>query len=85
MRVTDKLCPVCKTVAGTDVFLKEYLYTRWYGKTEDNAEVRIGGMNSYLKIYQCPCCRTIYDEQLDGEIETWKIQFDEIMQEEDEE
>ena len=79
MIITDKLCPRCKTVADTDVYLIEYLYTRWYGKTDDNAELRIGALKTYLKLYQCPCCKTIYDEQVDGEVETWKIQYDDIM------
>ena len=85
MRVTDKLCPICKTVAETDVYLLEYLYTRWYGKTEDDANLRVGALRSYVKLYKCPCCRTVYDAQLDGDIETWKIQYEEIMNGEDEE
>ena len=84
MKVTDKLCPICKTVAGTDIYLLEYLYTRGYGKTEDNADLRVGALKSYVKLYQCPCCRRVYDSQLDGDVESWKIQYEEIMSGKDE-
>lgn len=68
-------CPECKAVHNTLVELKPLVYVKQYQTTPKGIE----GTTQFIKLYQCPCCKTVYTEETNQENEVWKLKFAEIM------
>lgn len=89
-RISEKKCPICHAISDTDIFLTEFAYVREYAATTDieNAkkyiryfppENLIGSTGDYVVIYQCPCCKTMFDEHTNSDKKTWEIRCQEVI------
>lgn len=68
-------CPQCKALHNTNIELKPIVYVKQYQATSTGME----GSNEFLKLYQCPCCKTVYTEETNTAQEVWKVKYSEIM------
>ena len=86
---SNKICPECKEINNTEVFLKEITIINTQTVTSTSTTPQ-GGTSSQsqtirmeTKILQCPCCKTIYDEEVSTLTSPsgWRSQYDSLMKE----
>lgn len=86
---SSELCPECKEINNTEVYLKEITITNSQTITFTSTDSQ-GGSSSQsqtvkmeTKILQCPCCKTIYDEKVHTLTSPsgWRAQYDALMAE----
>ena len=90
-KFSNKLCPECKEINNTEVKLKEIKITNTQivtllmnipnsGTVASSQTIKIE-----IKLYQCPCCKTIYDEEVHTPTNksNWKSQYASLMEEYD--
>lgn len=90
-KISNKKCPVCHAIANTDIFLSEFMITREYGISNDKDNAKkyeryeppdnlVTSTDNYVIIYQCPCCKTIYDEHTNADEKTWEVRCQEVVE-----
>ena len=89
--ISNEFCPECKALYEMDINLKKITSIFEYNKTftipsTTNADGSTSGGGSFTVsftivdiLYQCPSCKTIYDENIASDAESYKSKYDEYM------
>ena len=88
-KFSDKLCPECQEINNTEVKLKEIKITNnqtisiSVPTTQGGTSAQSKTIKIEIKILQCPCCKTIYDEEVHTLTPKsgWKAQYNSLMKE----
>lgn len=70
-------CPECSALHGYNIAMRYLCYVKQYTTTTE----MVTGSKIYLKLYQCPCCKAVYTEEIDEETEVWKERYKQLMKE----
>lgn len=90
--ISDKHCPYCHAISNVDVPLDNFAYIRQSEDTTDKEnekkrnryfkpESLIASSKYYTKIYQCPCCKKMYEYRFTADQRTWEIRCEELLEE----
>lgn len=71
------LCPECKAMHDLEIPMRELIYVKQYHVTPD----MITGSDKYLKLYQCPSCKSVYTEEVDVDTEIWRAKYKALLEE----
>lgn len=78
-------CPQCKALHEVDIELKEIVFVRQYqsGSSSGSSGSSGGGGSTaeFVKVYQCPCCKTIYTQDTTEQDEKWRTKYRELLAE----
>lgn len=89
---STKVCPECQEINDTEVYLKEITIKMTMSTGSEASGSGAAGSGSggaggtqtmEIKILQCPCCKTIYDENVTTLTESggWREQYEATMEE----
>lgn len=64
--VSTKTCPECAAIHGLEIYLKKITSTSSSSKsyTDSNGNSNSVELSVEMVIYQCPCCKAIFDKDI---------------------
>lgn len=91
--ISNELCPECQALYDMDINLKKitskFDYSQTFtmpSTTNADGSTSGGGSQSFTVsftiediLYQCPSCKTIYDEHLTSDASSYKSKYEEYM------